>query len=145
MDWHSIRGVFPPRTQCSWDRFQGHRDPNLDKVLTEGEWTSDVSVCCVYRWSNCLCMFLGFSCLVYDWTLFHICNDSMLIHSAQDFIMISKLYKHVQINPVCKINLFNCTHGISLQIESRHKKKKKKVWELILKQLIWNVCLIYAC
>lgn len=66
MDWHSIRGVFPPCTQCFWDGFQIHSDPNLDKVLPEGEWMSDASVCCVYRWS---CTRLGFSCLVWEWTL----------------------------------------------------------------------------
>lgn len=37
MDWRPIQAVFLLHTQHSWDSLQIHRDPDLDKALTEDE------------------------------------------------------------------------------------------------------------
>lgn len=45
MDWRPIQGVFPPCTQCSWDRLRVYLDSDQDKAIIEDKWikwTSDV-------------------------------------------------------------------------------------------------------
>lgn len=40
MDWHPIKDVFLPHSQCSWDTLCIHCDPDQDKVATENQWLS---------------------------------------------------------------------------------------------------------
>lgn len=38
MDCRPIQGVFPPHTQCSWQRLCSNSDPEQDNAVTDREW-----------------------------------------------------------------------------------------------------------